>query len=431
MGEKNVFVIALDQFNRNKLEALRVASQCRFHRLIRDDELLAGTAGYDVDEMIRQGERELRGFAGTVDAVIAYRDFPESTIQPVLASGAGVPTASLEAVLKCEHKFWSRREQQKAVPDHVPRFERFHPFDNDARSQISLPYPFWMKPVKSFASHLGFKVSSDEDFERAIRETRAHIRRLAEPFDRILELAELPADTVRVGEVYCLAEQIIGGWQCTLEGCRVGGKTTTLGIVDSIRVPGGSSFLRYQYPSRLPIAVQRRMSAITEKVVEQFGYDNACFNVEFFWDEAHDQIWLLEVNPRIALHHADLFEKVDGYSNYEMAVEVALGREPSLTRDGGPFSMAATCFLRQFKDGYVTRVPSAQEVSAIEDDIDGTLIEVRAKPNKRLSELVEQDAYSYALALVYVGGRNEQELVDRFDEVVRRLDIRVSDDAPA
>lgn len=205
----------------------------------------------------------------------------------------------------------------------------------------------------------------------------------------------------------------------------------TLGIVDSIRVPGGSSFLRYQYPSRLPERVQERMRVITQRVVEQIGYDDACFNVEFFWDEERDRIWLLEINPRIALHHADLFEKVDGYSNYEMAVEVALGRPPRLSRDKGPFAMAATCFLRRFEDGYVTRVPSPEQVKAIEESIDGTLIEVRAKPNSRLSDLVEQDAYSYALALVYLGGRSEDDIVKKFDEVVQKLDIRVEHEGPA
>jgi hypothetical protein len=424
LGRKNVFVIALDDFNRRKLEALQVAGECRFHRLL-SDEALSGNEGYDVRRMLQEGEQELRDFDGTVDAVIAYRDFPESTIQPILAARLGVPTASLEAVLKCENKYWSRVEQRKVVPENIPQFVRFKPFDADLRSQITLPYPFWMKPVKSFASHLGFLIEDDTKFDAALVETRKHVRRLAEPFDEVVKLAEQPDYAGALGEVYCLAEEIIGGWQCTLEGCRVGGETHVLGIVDSLRVPGGSSFERYQYPSKLPAPVKDRMADITRKVMAQIDYDDACFNVEFFWDASSDHIWLLEINSRIALHHADLFEKVDGYSNYEMAVEVALGRSPSFTHGEGPFPLAATYFWREFADALVKEAPTEGEVRAIEQSLPGTLIEVRVKKGMRLSDLVEQDAYSYALALVYVGGQDEDDLAAKYQEVVRRLGIEL------
>ncbi|MFW6031712.1 MAG: ATP-grasp domain-containing protein [Myxococcota bacterium] len=429
MSSKNVFVIALDDFNRRKLESLRIATECRFHRLL-SDEVLSGARGYDVERMLVEGERELGEFEGSVDAVLAYRDFPESTIQPILAQQFGVPSASLEAVLKCEHKYWSRLEQQKAVPDSVPRFVRFHPFDESPRAEIDMSYPFWMKPVKSFASHLGFKIESDVRFQEALEETRRHVRRLAEPFDRILERADVPPEAVTVGEVYCLAERIIAGRQCTVEGCRSGGSTQVLGVVDSVRVPGGSSFQRYQYPSRLPERVQRRMADVTRRVVEQFGYDDACFNVEFFWDDTSDHLWLIEINPRIALHHADLFEKVDGYSNYEMAVEVGLGRSPSFTRNGGPFEHAATFFVREPADAVVTRVPSPERLREIEQAFPGTLIELRVEQGMRLSDLTEQDAYSYALALIYVGGQDEQELERTYHHVVDALDIGLDHPAP-
>lgn len=422
MNAKNVFVIALDTPNRRKLEGLRVARECSFHRLL-SDEALSGGAGYDIERMLREGEEDLRRFGGSVDAILAYRDFPESTIQPILAQRLGVPSASLEAVLKCEHKHWSRVEQKKVVPEHVPRFVRFHPFDADPRAQIDIPYPFWMKPVKSFASHLGFKVDNDASFERALNETRKHVKRLSEPFDRVLERVDLPLEVGEVGQVYCLAEEIIGGHQCTLEGCRSGGETFVLGVVDSIRVAGGSSFQRYQYPSGLPAGVQARMRKVAQKVVEQLEYDDACFNVEFFWSEPDDRLWLLEINPRIALHHADLFEKVDGYSNYEMAVEVGLGRAPTMARGEREFACAATCFVRELEDAVVTRVPSEQTVREIEERIPGTRIELRVKEGQRLSDLAEQDAYSYALALVYVGGRDEEDLQQRYAQVVRDLDI--------
>ncbi len=423
---KNVFVIALDAFTRRQLESLQIASKCHFHRLLSDEVLAGGERGYDIDAMLREGEAQLAELAGTVDAVIAYRDFPESTIQPLLARAAGVPTATLEAVLKCEHKYWSRLEQRRAIPEHVPRFVRFDPFAENPRADIELEYPFWMKPVKSFASHLGFRIRDDADFQRALAETRMHIRRLTGPFDRLLELAELPPEVGGVGQTWCLAEQIIGGHQVTLEGCVFRGRPYTFGVVDSVRVPGSSVFARYQYPSQLPAAVQERMSELAQRLVTQLGYDDAPFNIEFYWDETADQIWLLEINPRIALHHADIFEKVDGLSNYAMAVDVALGREPSFPRAGGAHACAATFFLREFEDAFVTRVPSVEELQRIEAENPGTFIELRAKEGQRLSQMMEQDAYSFALALVYVGGENEAELEAKYQRIVDELDIGLS-----
>ena len=426
MRRKNVFVIALDRFNRRKLEALRCAGECRFHRLLSDEVLSGeGPEGYDVERIITEGMGELDAFDGPVDAVIAYRDFPESSIQPILARHCNVQSASLEAVLQCEHKYWSRVEQLRAVPENVPAFTRFRPFDPDPRSQIDLDYPFWMKPVKSFASHLGFKIENDADFERALDRTRRHVRSLTAPFQTVTRRAAIPEDVADNGETYCIAEQIVSGHQCTLEGCRSAGETFILGIVDSIRFPGTSSFCRYQYPSSLPENVKQQMRTLAQRLVEQIGYDNACFNIEFFWNESENRIWLLEINPRIAFHHADLFEKVHGYSNYEMAVQVALGRQPDFELGAGPYAMAATCFWREFEDGVVLEVPSDDQLCAIEKRYDA-LVEIKAKPHKRLSELPEQDAYSYQVALIYVGGDREEELIRHFEQVRNNLGVRIA-----
>lgn len=40
---------------------------------------------------------------------------------PLLAERHGLPHVPLEAVLKCEHKYWSRIEQRE-VADEIPNF---------------------------------------------------------------------------------------------------------------------------------------------------------------------------------------------------------------------------------------------------------------------------------------------------------------------
>ena len=81
--------------------------------------------------------------SSTVDAVVGYWDFPVTSMMPILCREFGLPSASLEAILKCEHKYWSRLEQQAALPEAVPAFgiaDKENPTLPDG-----LEYPVWLK----------------------------------------------------------------------------------------------------------------------------------------------------------------------------------------------------------------------------------------------------------------------------------------------
>jgi len=107
---RNVFVIGLNDFNRAKLAAVTGAERCVFHGLLEEPH------HYDLPDLLAEAEAELRAFDGPIDAIVGYIDFPVSTMLPIL----------------CAHKYWARIEQAKAVPDNVPRFAAFDPFDDGA-----------------------------------------------------------------------------------------------------------------------------------------------------------------------------------------------------------------------------------------------------------------------------------------------------------
>jgi len=44
-----------------------------------------------------------------------YMDFPVSTMLPLICKEFGTRSPSLESLLKCEHKYWSRVEQKKVI----------------------------------------------------------------------------------------------------------------------------------------------------------------------------------------------------------------------------------------------------------------------------------------------------------------------------
>ncbi|SDF92652.1 ATP-grasp domain-containing protein [Limimonas halophila] len=435
---RTVAVIGLNAFNRAKLEALRGAEAITFHGILDPDELVYDVAGFDLAAALAKAETEIRAIDGGVDAIVGYMDFPVSTMLPLLCARFGTRTPTLESLLMCEHKYWSRLVQREVIPDNVPAFTAFDPFDPEALGRIGaagIGFPFFVKPIKSSGARLGFRIDTPEDFAAAAERLRAENEVVSAPFNRILDHAELPDAVRRVNGHHCLAESIIGGHQCTVEGYVHDGEVTVYGIVDSVRYPHVISFFRYDYPSTLPERVQQRMRELAATVMRRTDVDNAPFNIEFFWDEALDRIWLLEINPRISESHCDLFEKVDGVSNQQVAIDLALGMKPRMPWREGAYTLAAKVFHRVFvADATVTRVPTQAEIDAVRARVPGTLVAVQVRERMRLSELPEQDSYSYAVAWIWLGAHSRAELLAKYRAVLDGLPFafdEIASNAPA
>ncbi|CBV43794.1 ATP-grasp domain-containing protein [Halomonas elongata] len=421
---RNVFVVGLNDTNRERLESLRGAGDSHFHGVI-DPEAVYDTEVFDIASMLDEATEQLEAFDGSVDAIVGYMDFPVSTMLPILCERFGTRSPSLSSLLKCEHKYWSRRVQEEVIPDYIPAFTAFDPFDDDALTHIGeagLYFPFFVKPIKSSGSRLGFRIDTPEDFYHAIEKLREDIGLIADPFNTVLEQARLPDEIAAVDGHFCMAEEIIGGWQCTVEGYVFEGEVVSYGIVDSLRYPQVLSFFHYRYPSGLPDPVQDKMRELTDTVMRHIGFDNSAFNIEYFWDEVQDRIWLLEINTRISQSHCDLFEKVDGVSHQQVTVDLALGRRPDMPHRRGDYAVAAKFFYRVFfVDAVVTRVPSDEEINALEADFPGSVIALQVEPGQRLSNMPEQDSYSYALAYIWMGAESEERLLDDYERLAARL----------
>ncbi|MDN3521969.1 ATP-grasp domain-containing protein [Halomonas ramblicola] len=431
MGKvKNIFVVGLNDFNRQRLETLHGARGCRFHGVIAP-EAVYDTEEFDIAAMLAEATAQLEAFDEPIDAIVGYMDFPVSTMLPILCERFGTRSTSLTSLLKCEHKYWSRRVQREVIPDHIPAFTAFDPFDDEAMTRIGeagLYFPFFVKPIKSSGSRLGFRIDTPEDFYQAIEQLREQIGLIADPFNTVLEHARLPPEVAAVDGHFCMAEEIIGGWQCTVEGYVFEGEVVSYGIVDSLRYPQVLSFFHYRYPSGLPEDIQATMVELTDRIMTHIGYDNAAFNVEYFWDEVQGRIWLLEINTRISQSHCDLFEKVDGVSNQQVTIDLGLGQRPDMPHREGEFPMAAKFFLRVFfVDALVTRVPTPEEVATLEADFPGCQIAVQVEEGQRLSSLPEQDAYSFALAHVYLGASSAEQLLADYEQLAARLVFEFDD----
>ncbi|WP_433870927.1 ATP-grasp domain-containing protein [Saccharopolyspora sp. CA-218241] len=416
----NVFVLGLDEVNLHALHDLPHLSRYRFHPLLSVADLTESDE-IDFPALLDEAQRQLDGFDGSVDAIIGYWDFPVSSMVPILCERLGLPTTSLRAVVTCEHKYWSRLEQQKVTDAH-PAFGIVD-LEADPKPPPEVGFPMWLKPVKSFSSDLAYKVHDEAEFADAVERIRAGIGRVGQPFDHVLGMLDLPPEIAEVGGQACLAEAAVGGEQATVEGYVHRGEVRVQGVIDSLNYEGTSSFLRYQYPSRLPAEVTDRLIDISTRVLERIGLDESTFNIEYFWDRDTGAINLLEINPRLSQSHARLFEAVDGVPNHQCMVGLALGEDPELPHRAGEHDFAGKCFLRRFADGVVRRVPTAEEIEQVQRDVPGTAIAIIPAEGDRLSDLPGQDSYSYELADVFIGARDEADLEEKFRRCSQALNF--------
>lgn len=426
--KKNIFVIGPDPFNMSQLKALRKSEAYIFHPLLAHSEV-KNQDRYDMPRLLAKAKRALDRFPGSVDAIVGYWDFPVSLIVPLLRRHCGLVAPSLAGIAKCEHKYWSRLEQRKAIAECTPKFSPVDPF-KDPRPQIDLDFPFWIKPVKSLCSYLAFRINSNRELESAIALIRNGIERIATPFNHFLAQIDMPAEVRGIHGGYCIAEKPIRGRQCTLEGYVYQGKIHIYGTVDSVRLPNRTTFARYEYPSTLPKKVRHRMHEACKRFIRHIGFDNSPFNMEFFYNRSRDRISILEVNPRQSQSHGKLFEKVAGASNHEIMIDIALGEKPDFPIDAGKFKRAAKFLLRHGQDALVRAVPTKKNLTRIRQAVPGTDIEICIKEGMRLSQLYDQDSYSYEIADIYVGAGNRQELFSRYKQCLEHLNFKFSEVPP-
>ncbi|MDY6981202.1 MAG: D-alanine--D-alanine ligase, partial [Pseudomonadota bacterium] len=189
---QNIFVVGADDFNCKLLGDIHASRGYEFHNLLTFDEVKGVDKYPSFDGLIEQAESVLANYDGTIDAIVGYWDFPVNSMVPVLAEKHHLVSPSLESELKCDHKYWSRCEQQKVIPEHTPAFESVDPFDEDAADKIRMPFPFWIKPVKSTDSFLAFRVENRQALDEALGKIREKIDYIGAPFNELLAHASLP-----------------------------------------------------------------------------------------------------------------------------------------------------------------------------------------------------------------------------------------------
>ncbi len=383
-----------------------------FDRLITDKALLTSP----IDPHAHVADLVNSCKKNNVDAIVSSDDYPGSILASFIAQECNLIGSSPKSVLTCHHKYYARREQSRWGPESTPHFMLIDTHGDIVLSR-DLDYPFFIKPVKSSFSVYARCINNAQELMKYVSYAR-----LPESYLSYLSYGIDQVCCFEFDGSYYLAEDILEGFQVTVEGFVFNGDITILGIVDSIMFPGTMSFARFEYPSQLSLSVQKCMANIAKKAVYGAGLDNTMFNVECIYNRKTGAVHIIEINSRMSSQFADLFEKVDGVNSYEIMVDLALGRKPNVRFRQGYYSVAASCVLRTFEDKYVVAMPSSHQLQKVYELFPDVRIELCVQEQQKLSSS-KQDEYSYRYGLINLGASCWSDLREKYQKSLNMLEF--------
>ena len=356
-----------------------------------------------------------------IDAVVTSDEQFGPFLATLVAERLGLAHTPLAAILTLQHKYYARQAFGRIAPEANARTALLRrDFGRRGRPEdVPVPFPFYVKPAKAAFSVLARRVDS---FDELFAHTRfgwfeaAIIERLVRPFAEVMrahsDLTEDPYSMV--------CEEILRGHQVTANGFARDGCVTMLGTVDSIMYQGTDQFQRFQYPSSLPAEVLARVDALAARLVEGVGFTHGMFNVEMRIDPATGAPRVIEINPRAAGQFYDLFERVDGYSPFDVMIDLHSGRAPALRHRAGRDRHAASFVLRDLEGAGLARWPSAGEVRALQQRNPDAHVMVYPKRGRDLArELKWLGSYRYAV--FNLGAPSVAALFERFRGLCRQV----------
>lgn len=353
-----------------------------------------------------------------LDAVVTSDEQFGPFLAALIAERLGLPHTPVTVILAIQHKFYARKAFDQIAPECNARYGLIRR-EYASPADVPLPFPFYVKPVKAAFSVLARRVNSYAELRRHTRFGRlegAIIERLVRPFDQVMR-----AHSTFVEEPFSMiAEEILPGRQVTANGYARDGRVTMLGTVDSIMYPGTDQFQRFQYPSALSPALLERVDRLATRLVEGVGFQHGVFNVEFRIDPATESIRVIEINPRAAGQFYDLFERVDGYSLFDLLLEVESGRDPMVRWREGRDRHAASFVMRDFTGEGLSRWPSKRELREIQSS--NPDVHVMFYP-KRGADLARELKWlgSYRYGVFNLGGASLEDLFGRYQRICSEI----------
>jgi biotin carboxylase len=336
----------------------------------------------------------------------------------LLAERLGLPGANPKALIAAQHKYVARRILQEALPEANVAFHAF-PYTFKSADEIPLQFPFYVKPVKAAYSVLARRVDNFRELQQHMTFhpwEKYIIKRLVRPFnDVVRKLTDFNVDAH-----WMMAEELIDGSQINVDGVVINGDIHVLGIVDAVMYSGTDQFKRFEYPTRLPQAHAERARATARRIISALGLDHGLFNVEMRVCPTTGECRMIEVNPRMAAQFSDLYEKVDGINLHDVALKIATGQAPDLTRGRGKYKVASSFVFRKFDGTPLANPPSTEKLKWLQDFDPDAFLAMFIKSGGGLKREMKWLG-SHRYATLNMGGQSDAHLQHKYQTVKQAL----------
>ena len=359
----------------------------------------------------------------SIDGICSANDYPGILIAAALVRELEFPIGyNLLGTYRCSHKYYSRLIQSEVVPDACPTF---FTLVNDSSVEVALPYPVFLKPVKSCLSQNAQRINNVEELRELLRTPRIqyHLNTFVRPFNQLIE-RYLKSDVFEKDARYMLAEELLSGHQFTVDGyIDEYDKVVILGFTDTVMHSNQISYLRFDHPTNLlPLSVQERVKDVCNDVIKGIELKSSLFNIEFYYNEKNNEIKIIEINPRQVGLFADMYEMVHGQNTYEIMMALATGQTMSF-KPRQPSYKHASSIMLHFSDYntpvIVTNVPSKETRDNILKDFPMvSLLTVTCDVGTQLNM---EDRLAYGYGYINICGNSMEEIDRNFHLVKERL----------
>ncbi|MFE1271986.1 ATP-grasp domain-containing protein [Streptomyces sp. NPDC058758] len=377
---------------------LRSAPEGTAHPLLAARHVLT-TETNDTDALLSFVERahEVLRF----DGVITSCDYYLRAVARI-AEGLGLPGPTSEAVANACRKDATRRILAEAgLPG--PRFAVCADWAGVTASARDLGYPLVLKPVDLCAGMFVRRVDDETELAHAYR-----------------AVAGFPVNARgQRREPVVLLEELLDGPEVSVETVSYGGAAHVVGVTDK-SVGGAPAFVEtgHMFPAALDAADVEAAEETARRALKALGLDSVVAHTEIKLTSGGPRV--VEVNPRPAGNRiTELVRHVTGVDLAGACVDVALGREPDLTRRATGLASAAIGFLVPDEDGVLEAVDGADAVRAA----DGVLELQLAEPRKAVKAAGSNNEY---LGHVMVGDAQGPGARGRVEALLAQLRPRVA-----
>lgn len=366
----------------------------------------AHLAWFDMERFVaRWAKRAAR--TGVIAVVSNHEQFGVLAAA-LLAERMGWPGTPVNAVLACQHKLYAREVLDRVCPEANTRHARLQAaYGEDVPTDLT--YPLFVKPVKAAFSVLAREVNSTSELYQHTRFGAWElwvIRHLVEPFERVCAKRLPTAGTAHS----LMLEQAVTAPQHCLDGYVYNGKVHRLGVVDVEMYPGTQAFMRWDYPSRLPSAVQDKATGVAARFLKEVGFTHGLFNMEFFHDPVTGKLTVIEFNPRLASQFSDLYQRVDGLQLHAYALALAHGQDPATVPKLRPTAGAAASFVyRHFDPARQPHLPDELQTRVFHEAYPDALLFTFPKSKGSVARDYKWLG-SYRYGIVHLGGATAHDL---------------------